>query len=370
VGKAPRPHPVREVFDDRALVAHPEFRPRQNETERLLVHVVWMTSGLGCDGDSVAMTAATSPRLEDLVSSTLPGTPGVVIYNPLISFESGEDFVQHWYDAEAGKLDPFLLVLEGSVPNEEINGDGHWAAFGVDGDTRQPITTNSWIDRLAPKAAAVMAVGTCAAYGGIPAMKNNPTGAMGLRDYLGRDWSSRLGIPIVNLPGCPAQPDNITETLLYLIMQLAGVTPAIDLDDEGRPRWLFERTVHESCDRAGFAEQGEFAKTLGEEHTCLVKVGCSGPIVKCNVPVRGWMNGIGGCPNVGGVCTACTSPGFPDRFMPFLEPDRLGTLAATRFAYGPVLKYFRQRTMRTRYDVEPEWRRPTDRLETGYQRRW
>jgi hydrogenase small subunit len=349
-----------------------EFSPRQRHTERQLVHIVWMTSGLGCDGDTVAMTAATSPRLEDLISSTIPGTPGVVIYNPLLSFETGEDFVQTWYDAEAGALDPFLLVLEGSVPNEQINGDGHWAGFGVDRDTGQPITTNSWIDRLAPKAAAVMAVGTCAAYGGIPAMKNNPTGAMGLRDYLGSDWTSRLGIPIVNLPGCPAQPDNITETLLHLVMHLAGMTPEIELDDDGRPRWLFERTVHEGCDRAGFADQGEFAATLGNEHTCLVKVGCSGPVVKCNVPVRGWMSGIGGCPNVGGVCTACTSAGFPDRFMPFLEPDRLGTIAAgtTRFSYGPVLKYFRERSMRTKYEVEPRWRRPTDRLETGYERRW
>ena len=71
------------------------------------------------------------------------------------------------------------------MPNEHINGDGHWAGFGVDHETGQPITTCSWIDRLAPKAAAVMAIGTCAAYGGVPAMKNNPTGAMGLRDYLG-----------------------------------------------------------------------------------------------------------------------------------------------------------------------------------------
>ena len=67
-----------------------------------------------------------------------------------------------------------------------------------------------------------MALGTCAAYGGVPAMRNNPTGAMGLRDYLGRGWTSRLGLPIVNLPGCPVQPDNITETLLALVLQLGG----------------------------------------------------------------------------------------------------------------------------------------------------
>jgi hydrogenase small subunit len=351
---------------------HPEFSPRQAQTEGMPVNVIWMTSGLGCDGDTIAMTAATSPRLEELLRGAVPGMPPVVLYNPLLAYETGEDFIQHWYAAEAGKLDPFMLVLEGSVPNERINREGHWAGFGVDPDTGQPITTCSWIDRLAPRAAVVMAVGTCATYGGIPAMKNNPTGAMGLRDYLGWDFTSRLGIPIVNLPGCPVQPDNITETLMYLALQLAGMTPEIALDDQGRPRWLFERTVHEGCDRAGLAEQGDFADRPGDSQGCLVKIGCRGPVVKCNVPVRGWVNGLGGCPNVGGICMACTSPGFPDKFMPFMEADRLGKLSArtSRFTYAPVIKYFRDRNMRTRYEVEPEWRRPTDQLETGYQGRW
>jgi hydrogenase small subunit len=84
------------------------------------------------------------------------------------------------------------------------------------------------------------------------------------------------------------------------------------------------------------------------------------------------VNGIGGCPNVGGICMACTSPGFPDRFMPFMEADRFGKLAAhaPRFTYGPAIKYFRERRMRTTYEVEPEWRRPSERLETGYVGRW
>ena len=94
-------------------------------------------------------------------------------------------------------------------------------------------------------------------------------------------------------------------------------------------------------------------------------------MVKCNVPVRGWINGIGGCPNVGGICMACTMPGFPDKFMPFMETDRLGLLAANgaRFTYGPALKYLRERAIRTKYDVEPAWRRPSSRLESGSERR-
>ena len=102
---------------------------------------------------------------------------------------------QAWFDAEEGKLDPFVLVIEGSLGNEKINGEGHWTGFGVNPENGQPITTNEWLDRLAPKAAAVVAVGTCATYGGIPAMKNNPTGAMGVPDYLGWNWKSKAGLP-------------------------------------------------------------------------------------------------------------------------------------------------------------------------------
>ena len=80
-----------------------------------------------------------------------------------------------------------------------------------------------------------------------------------------------------------------------------------------------------------------------------MKLGCKGPVVKCNVPVRGWVGGVGGCPNVGGICMACTMPGFPDRFMPFMEPSPLGMLAArgARFAYGPVLRRLRERAIRS-----------------------
>lgn len=324
-----------------------EFGPGYARAERQLVHIVWLTSGLGCDGDSVAMTSATSPSLEDLLQGVMPGMPRLAIYNPLLAYESGDDFMQAFRDAAAGRLNPFVLVLEGSVPNEQISGEGHWAALGVDAETGDPIPTNAWIDRLAPRAAAVLALGTCAAYGGIPAMRGNPTGAMGLRDYLGAGWVSRLGLPIVNLPGCPVQPDNITETLLHLALHLAGVEPMLELDDQGRPTWLFGRTVQESCGRAGFAEQGEFARTPADSRGCLVKLGCKGPVVKCNVPIRGWTGGVGGCPNVGGICMACTMPGFPDQFMPFMEPNPFGKAAARvgQFTYGPVLRRLRQRAM-------------------------
>ena len=228
----------------------------QQKTEAVTAHVLWMTTGLSCEGDSVAMTSATNPSLEDIILQAIPGMPKVVVHNQVVDYAVGQEYAQAWFDAENGELDPFVLVIEGSLGNEEINGEGHWTGFAVNPENGQPITMNEWLDRLAPKAAAVVAVGTCATYGGIPAMKNNPTGAMGVPDYLGWKWKSKAGLPVVCIPGCPAQPDNMTETLLYLALHLAGLAPAPELDEALRPKWLFGRTVRESCNRAGFAEQG------------------------------------------------------------------------------------------------------------------
>ena len=156
-----------------------------------------------------------------------------------------------------------MLVVEGSIPNENIKKEGYWAAMGTDAKTGQPIKTTSGSIGWPPKALAVVAIGTCATYGGIHAMEGNPTGAMGLADYLGWEWRSKAGLPIVNVPGCPVQPDNFMETLLYLLYQVAGLAPMIPLDDELRPTWLFGKTVHEGCDRGSYYEQGDFATEYG-----------------------------------------------------------------------------------------------------------
>ena len=151
----------------------------QKKTEAVTAHVLWMTTGLSCEGDSVAMTSATNPSLEDIILQAIPGMPKVVVHNQVVDYAVGQEYAQAWFDAEKGELDPFVLVIEGSLGNEEINGEGHWTGFAVNPENGQPITMNEWMDRLAPKAAAVVAVGTCATYGGIPAMKNNPTGRDG-----------------------------------------------------------------------------------------------------------------------------------------------------------------------------------------------
>jgi len=345
----------------------------QDET---VVHVLWINAGLSCDGDSVALTAATQPSIEEIALSALPGLPKVQFHWPLIDPDVGDDFIDWWWKADAGELEPFVLVVEGSIPNESIKSEGYWSGFGnstrVNGKSTfdgQPMTTNEWIDRLAPKAWAILCAGTCATYGGIHAMAGNPTGAMGVPDYLGWNWKSKAGLPIVCVPGCPIQPDNLSETILYLLYQAAGQAPMIPLDDALRPTWLFGATVHEGCDRAGYYEQGDFATEYGSPK-CIVKLGCWGPVVKCNVPKRGWMNGIGGCPNVGGICIGCTMPGFPDKFMPFMdEPPGSKVSTAASGMYGGLIRGLRSVTLKT-VDQEPKWRHRRSDLTTGYDKPW
>jgi hydrogenase small subunit len=323
------------------------------------IDVLWITAGLGCDGDTIAITAATQPSLEDIVLGAIPGLPKVNFHNPVLSSEVGEEFMERFYLAAEGKLDPFILVVEGSIPDENNKSEGYWAGFGTNRITGQPLTTCHWIDRLAPRAWCVIAAGTCATYGGIHAMEGNPTGCMGLADYLGSQWTSKAAIPIVNVPGCPVLPDNFMETLLYLLRQAAGAAPMIPLDEGLRPTWLFGATVHEGCDRGGYYEQADFTETYGHSE-CIVKLGCWGPVVQCNVGKRGWMSGIGGCPNVGGICIGCTMPGFPDKFMPFMNQPPGSLLSSNAVAtYGRAIRALRRFTQAS-LNKEPSWRRPAD----------
>ncbi len=324
------------------------------------IDILWITAGLGCDGDTIAMTAATQPSIEEVLLGGIPRLPAVQLHNPVLAYANGDDFLRPFHEAAAGKLSPFILVIEGSIPDETNKSAGYWAALGNDSATGQPIPTCSWIDRLAPHAWAVVAAGTCATFGGIHAMPGNPTNCMGLADYLGWDWRSRAGIPIVNVPGCPVQPDNFMSVLLHLLRQAAGAAPMIALDEMLRPTALFGSTVHEGCDRAGYYEQADFAPQY-DSPKCIVKLGCWGPVVQCNVGKRGWMNGIGGCANVGGICIGCTMPGFPDKFMPFMdEPPGAKLSTAAVITYGRTVRALRNFT-RAALNREPDGRRRAPR---------
>jgi len=144
-----------------------EAGTESQDADEGVVHVLWMNGGLSCDGDSVALTAATQPSVEEIVLGALPGLPKIAVHWPLIDYECGpeqgaDNFIEWWHKADRGELEPFVLIVEGSIPNESIKPEGYWAAFGNNPVTGQPMPTSEWLDRLAPKATAVVAVGTCA----------------------------------------------------------------------------------------------------------------------------------------------------------------------------------------------------------------
>src|SRR3954453_14339392 len=136
------------------------------------VHILWISEGMSCDGDTISITASDSPSIEDVVMGMVPGLPAVRLHNKVLSPTlGGEQFLAPFRAAARGDLGPFILVIEGSIPNQNIiEGDGYWTSFGNALETGEPLTLNWWIDQLAPRAWAVVAAGTCATFGGIHAM--------------------------------------------------------------------------------------------------------------------------------------------------------------------------------------------------------
>lgn len=311
-----------------------------------VVHALWL-AGMSCDGCSVAVTGATSPSVEDLLTGRLPGVPRLVLHHPVVSTEAGEAFMKNYELAAEGKLNaPYVVIYEGSIANEDLAAEtgGYWSAMGSDADHKM-IPTATWLKRLAPGAAAVIAIGTCATWGGIPSAYGNPTGAMSIMDFLGKDYCSALGVPVVNIPGCSPIGDNFTETVAAVLLFLNGYGPLPEFDELGRPAWLFGETVHRRCVRAGYYEEGVFAHEYGDKE-CLVEIGCWGPVVQCNITSRGAINHLGGCMNTGGICIGCTMPGFPDRFSPFYKrpPGSLVSTSASR-TVGSFVRPLRRLTM-------------------------
>ena len=329
------------------------------------VYAFWL-AGMSCDGCSISVTGASEPSVEDLLLGSIPGVPRVVLYHPVLNAEAGEEFVHNFELAAQGKLDaPYVVILEGSAVDDSlIDGPGYWVGLGArpgkhDGDGSQVISVMEWIDRMAPGAAAMIAIGTCATWGGIPSAAGNPTGAMGLMDYLGRDYRSAFGLPVINIPGCAPVGDNFTEVVAMVLHFLQGTGPLPEFDALGRPAWQFHHTVHERCVRGGYYEGGVFAKKYGDPE-CLVDLGCWGPVVQCNIVERGALRHHGGCMNQGGICIGCTMPGFPDKFAPFYkEPP--GALVSTHTSkhVGKVIRALR-RLSQTHQNRETRWDRIQD----------
>jgi hydrogenase small subunit len=288
----------------------------------------------------------------------------VHLHNPVLAYENGDDFLKYLVHlAEKGKLDPFVLVVEGSIPNEKIKKEGYWAALGTDPQPASPSPPTSGSTAGAQGSGRrrlrhLRHLRRHSRHGRQSHRAHGPGRLSGL------GLASKAGLPIVNVPGCPVQPDNFMETVLYLLYQVAGLAPMIPLDDQLRPTWLFGKTVHEGCDRAGYYEQGDFATEYGSPK-CIVKLGCWGPVVNCNVPQARLDGGIGGCPNVGGICIGCTMPGFPDKFMPFMDEPPGAQVSSARSA--PTARHSRaalvhQSHRQQRAEVAASARRTDHRL--------
>ncbi|RLI73847.1 NiFe hydrogenase, partial [Archaeoglobales archaeon] len=178
----------------------------------------------------------------------------------------------------------------------------------------------------------IVAFGACACFGGIPSGKPNPTGAMGLRDFL-----KEVGVnkPVINLPCCPGHPDHLVITLASVML---GVIPS--LDEHGRPLMFFGKNMHnELCPYRPYYDRGIFATKPGEEG-CRFKLGCKGPIVHTDCAIRKWNNHVSYCVEVGAPCIGCAEPGFPDKFSPFYKelpglPTVLG-IDATKLGEGLI----------------------------------
>ena len=245
----------------------------------------------------MSVLGATSPRLEELVAGSLTHS-AIEVVHPALALDAGSRYLGVLERAAGGELDPFLLVVEGAVFDPTRAGAGAFSGLGGRGG--QPITVEEWVGRLAPAATAVIAIGTCATWGGIPAAAGNVTGAMGLGPFLGEGFRSPSGLPLINVPGCPPNGDAFVEVLTYVLLHLEGQVP-LDLDGLGRPRWLYS---HETPVQRG-----------GDRADAGVPVALAAP---CPVPSRGWINHLGGCAAVGGTCNGCTRADFPDATLPLV----------------------------------------------------
>ncbi len=318
------------------------------------VYVFWL-AGMSCDGCTVSVSGATEPALEDLLTGSIPGIPLVILHHYVLQLESGDHYMQSLLKAERGELDgPYVIAYEGSIPDENLSAEGEpFAGEGslplwAPSDKRRRVSTAEWVKRLAPGAAAMIAVGTCATWGGIPAAYGNITGSMSVMDWLGADYRSALGLPVINIPGCAPVGDNFTDAVQAILLFLQGLGPLPEFDELGRPAWQFSDTVHRKCGRAGYYEEGTFAQEYGDKE-CLVEVGCWGPVVQCNITEKGAIAHMGGCMNAGGPCIGCTMPGFPDKFAPFYKvpPGSMLSSNASRFM-GAIVRPLRRISQRER----------------------
>jgi len=245
-------------------------------------------------------------------------------YQPTIMCAEGfaaTDIIEETEKDDAGK---YLVVIEGAVPT----GEGEqFCTFGLTDKTRDLMgntipddrTVFDWLVELIPGAEAVMAVGNCASFGGIPMMEAQVTGATSATDVVEAIDPTR---PVINVSGCPPHPDWIMGTMIDLLLWLDDHKEAPVLDERMRLKKFYEGKVHDVCQRRPAFEAKRFLEDwndcVEDEDRCLLKMGCRGPSTHADCPTRGWNHGTSWCVGVNAPCHGCTEPDFQDK-LPHLR---------------------------------------------------
>jgi hydrogenase small subunit len=262
-----------------------------------------------CSGCAVTMLNAASPTIKNvLIDQIVPGVHINLKFHPVIMAAAGELAIQVMEDTAKRQKGEYVLVVDGAVSMDTS------AVYGAIGERNgKPVTMLQRVTELAQDALAVIAIGTCASFGGIPAAPPNPTSCTSVQKALAAKGISK---PLINIPGCPPHPDWFVGTVASVI--LSGLPKAEDLDDFLRPKAFYGKLIHENCPRRAYFDEGKFAKKFGEDG-CLYELGCKGPITYADCPLRRWNSGTNWVIGAGAPCNGCTQPEFPDQTAPFYE---------------------------------------------------
>lgn len=284
------------------------------------MNILWLQSA-GCGGCTMSLLCAEGPNVFDL----LAGAGLTFLWHPALSLESGAEVREILASLTSGEVPLDILCVEGAIARGP-RGTGRYQMLSGTGRSML-----DWLRELAPLAAHVVAVGTCATYGGVTTAGGNPSDAVGVQydgahpgGALPATFRARAGLPVINVAGCPTHPDWVTETLLMLA---AGRLEASELDALGRPRFYADHLVHHACPKNEFYEYKASARALSEMGCMMEHLGCIGTQAVGDCNIRPW-NGQGSCTRGGYPCINCTAPEFE-------EPRHLFT-ATPKIAGIPV----------------------------------
>jgi ferredoxin hydrogenase small subunit len=278
-------------------------------------NVLWLQAA-SCGGCTMSALAADGGGLARAL-----GRFGIrLLWHPSLSEESGAEALAILEDCAAGRVRLDGLCVEGSV----LLGPGGTGRFQMLSGSGKPM--KDWIATLAARARHVVAVGSCAAFGGVPAAGTNPTDACGLHysgwdlgGALGKGFRSAAGLPVVNVAGCAPHPGWVIETLAALAL---GDLSAGQLDALGRPRAYADHLAHHGCGRNEFYEFKASAARPSDRGCLMENLGCRATQAPGDCNIRRW-NGYGSCTDGGYACINCTSPAFETPSGPFLETPKV-----------------------------------------------